>query len=211
MLRISPEELFFLGKQMQARYIDYDYISMMKDIQQQYTLREKETMAGLVTRGMLIEDFSGDMELDEEVRETLEPLFFGEFASEIVIIPDRSGVGLERYKFHFRDGKITRVQVTGDGLSLTNEGSGELERLKELVIPKEYQKDSHEEFAMDFIKPDKVESVLILKNVTIRKETKVTQFVKMDGTWYVGKKENLAESLTREEMEGIWEQLTKGI
>lgn len=209
MLQISPEELFFLGKQMQAKYIDYDYISMMKDIQQQYPLREKEIMAGLVSRGILTEDFSGEMELDEEIRGMLEPLFFGEFASEVVLSEDSCGENLKKYKFHFDKRRITGVQLEKDRLLFEADGSGELERLQKQVIPEQYEGKT-EQIVMDAIKPDNIDRVLILKNMTIGKTANSSQFISLNGLWYIGKDENLVESLTKAEMEKRWKQMTRG-
>ena len=44
--KISPQELFYIGKYMRAQYIDYDYVRLMGDLTRKYSLKEKEIMAG---------------------------------------------------------------------------------------------------------------------------------------------------------------------
>ena len=102
MLQIKPEELFFIGRQMNAQYIDYEYISMMKDIQEQFSLKEKEVMNHLVEKGLFMEDFSGNLTLDEETEKMLQALFFGEFETECVLgEKSDEGFATETYKYHF--------------------------------------------------------------------------------------------------------------
>ena len=209
-VQISPEELFFLGKHMRARYIDYDYVRSMKDIQQQYTLREKEILAGLVKRGLLTEDFSGDMELNEEVKSLLKPSFFGEFVSEVILLMDREKGEPEQYKFHFLEGKIVRVQLKGDQLIFQADGEGELERLKNIVIPEDYQ-GNPSEISLDGMEKDKLDGWMTLKNLRIRKEANVVQFVKIDGTWYCGEDDKLSRGRLIDEMKHCWKQVMREV
>ena len=77
-ITLSPQELYFLGTVLDARYIDYDYISHMPDIQKRYSVHEQETMSQLADKGYVDEDFSGNVTVNDEIRELLEPVFFGE-------------------------------------------------------------------------------------------------------------------------------------
>ena len=106
---ISPEELFFLGALLQAKYIDYAYIAAMDDIQDNFSLKKKETIAGLVNRGVIQEDFSGDLEVCMELRTMLDPVFFGikETSLDICYLCDNKHVDI--FKFHHKNGKITLV------------------------------------------------------------------------------------------------------
>lgn len=106
---ILPEELFFLGTLLQAKYIDYAYIAAMDDIQDNFSLKKKETIAGLVKKGFIQEDFSGDLEVGTELRSLLEPVFFGvkETSLDICHLIDNKHVDI--YKFHHRNGNITLV------------------------------------------------------------------------------------------------------
>lgn len=80
---VTPVELFFLGVQMNAKYIDYQYIAMMPDVQKNYSFHEQKTLERLEEKGILEEDFSGIVEIEEEIKELLLPVFFGETESRI--------------------------------------------------------------------------------------------------------------------------------
>ncbi len=82
---LTPEELYYLGTLLQAKYIDYAYVAAMDDIGQNYKLFEKETGAALVSKGILLEDFSGNTEISEAAAGLLRPIFFGETETSIDI------------------------------------------------------------------------------------------------------------------------------
>lgn len=74
---LTFEELYFLGKWMHAKYIDYQYITAMQDIQKRYAYHEQMALKNLMERGLIDEDFSGNIEIEDELREALHPVFFG--------------------------------------------------------------------------------------------------------------------------------------
>lgn len=106
---LSPEELFFLGTLLQAKYIDYAYIAAMDDIQENFLLKKKETISGLVNKGLVQEDFSGELEVGAELRALLEPVFFGVTETSLDVCYVRDNKHVDIYKFHHKNGKITLV------------------------------------------------------------------------------------------------------
>lgn len=90
-LRLTPVELFYLGVQMQARYIDYGYIAAMPDIQKRYALHEQETLEELEERGLIEVDFGGAVEVEEGVRKLLTPVFMGDTESRVAVDDGPSG------------------------------------------------------------------------------------------------------------------------
>lgn len=46
-LKITPMELYFLGVQMKAKYIDYAYIAALPDIGKRYAFHEQNTLERL--------------------------------------------------------------------------------------------------------------------------------------------------------------------
>lgn len=105
-VKLTPVELFFLGTQMHAKYIDYNYIAAMPDIQKRYALQEQRALEALEQRGIIEEDFGGNVELDEAIREVLEPVFFGEVESRL----DAE----QSYNIHLHNGKITIAVLEKD-------------------------------------------------------------------------------------------------
>lgn len=84
-IKLTAEELYYLGGQMQAKYIDYDYISAMGDIQKNYRMYESNAVDGLAGKGLIEEDFSGEITVSVSIEELLSPVFFGDFEAEIDI------------------------------------------------------------------------------------------------------------------------------
>lgn len=120
-LKLTPVELFFLGAQMNAKYIDYNYIAAMPDIQKRYALHEQRALEELEERGILEEDFSGNVELDEEIRELLEPVFFGDVESRL----DAE----QSYNIHLYNGKITMAVMEEDGITFFRASEEDVQKL----------------------------------------------------------------------------------
>lgn len=106
---ITPEELFYLGKMLNAKTIDYAYVAAMNDIGQNFALFESETKASLVKKGLLDEDFSGNVEINQNILALLNPLFFGEKEGAMDVCTIGNANKVEVYKFHFLDETITMV------------------------------------------------------------------------------------------------------
>lgn len=205
-LAISPEELFFIGKQMRAQYIDYDYIKMMGDLQQRYSLKEKEIMAGLVKKGLLMEDFSGRTELVREVGALMRPVFFGRF--EIEVILGRPGGSRLREKYHFEDGNSTWSASEGDRLIFSGGAGERLAELKAGILTEDYVGKRCETEAAR-LAAEEAEQFLIIKNMKPGSWSKGRQLLRVGGTWYVGGEDKKAAGLDRKALECLWENLTK--
>ena len=156
---LAPQELYFLGTVLNARYIDYDYISHMPDIQKRYSVHEQETLALLTDKGYVDEDFSGNVFISDEVRELLEPVFFGEIEARLMAGEPGDGE-LDRCNFHFLENIITRV--TGeDALTITEYGNAEFREAVENCFAG-YGRSPEAE-AFDEQKIEKVVSVICAK------------------------------------------------
>lgn len=208
-LQLCPEELFFLGKLMCARYIDYDYVRMMPDIQKEFKMREKEILASLVRKDLIMEDFSGTMELDEELEKMLKPVFFGEFESEVSYSDMEGEKAPKRYKYHKHEGCITQIEMAEGKLILSGNGTKAAEELESGLLSEHYQ-EKDVVIPMSEITPSGVLRLLVLKNMVIGKKAAVRELVLMDKTWYVGISKDTAQGLTKEGMRKLWKQLIMG-
>ncbi len=102
-VQVTPEELYYLGKCMQAKFIDYAYIAAMNDIQQNYTLQEQRSLETLEEKELIEEDFSGEIDIPDEVRQLFEPVFFGRKESRL----DNGEV----YRFHILGNRLTMSRM----------------------------------------------------------------------------------------------------
>lgn len=103
-LTITPMELYFLGRLLGARYIDYGYIAAMPDITKHPALREQETIELLEMEGLIETDFSGGAEVMPEVADFLHPVFFSGVESQLII-------GDTIRLFHLEDGRTLQSTI----------------------------------------------------------------------------------------------------
>lgn len=123
--KLTPVELYFCAKIMDARYLDYDYVRVMPDVQKQYLMREQETMECLEEKGIIETDFEGVVSFDDEIRELLIPVFFGEKESRLDI------EGHESRRFHIGQEKIVMTVLEDGIISLTEVTEKEILELLE--------------------------------------------------------------------------------
>jgi len=194
---LSPEELYYLGTVLQAKYIDYAYVAAMNDIGQNYSLFENETKASLVRSGVLMEDFSGNLEVDGEALNLLKPIFFGEVETSIDVCKlDAEESKVIVYKYHFFDGTIT--MVTGDNGKLIIKGVDQLS-IKELVsslVPEDYS--CVESSVISEIQKENVTRFIASKSIKVGQISSVTTYIESDGVFYREKDEDLIESVTKD-------------
>lgn len=113
---VSPEELYVLGKLLDAQYIDYAYVAMVKDIGKSIKLFEKESIDSLVSKDLLEEDFSGNVIPKDETVDLFKPVFFEYLESALDICSLKDPKKIETTKFHFGDNHITMVKGIEDGM-----------------------------------------------------------------------------------------------
>ena len=75
---INAEDLYFLSRVMKAKYIDYDYFKMVSELTSRFALKESHAIEHLSDKGLVYEDFTGDIEIEDLGKDLFEPIFFGE-------------------------------------------------------------------------------------------------------------------------------------
>lgn len=207
-LQIYPDELFVLGRIMQAKYIDYDYIRMLSGFQKGFSLEENEIKAEMIKKGFFREDFFGNVELDEYVRAIVMPVFFGEFESEVILIENHDRKSYEQYKFHFYNGHVAQVQIRNDVLYISGCGDKGLELLERKVIDSGYT-GSHKKLDLREIDRYTAERYLMIKNMRIGKKKIHSQLMEMDKIWYIGRSEDSVQGMMKDELNEWWNRIVK--
>ena len=195
-LIITAEELYFLGMLFQAKYIDYAYIAAMDDIQQNYALVQKETQAQLVSRGILTEDFSGNIEIEENIKSLLAPIFFGEKESSADICHLGEEKWVDIFKFHFHDDKITMVTGKDKKLVIKEVDTLYLVDFVNEILPDNYSVETFEN--KDEIDKDSVSRFIAIKNITLGRTSDVRLFIESEGIFYQETSDGNVFSVTRE-------------
>lgn len=193
-LILTPEELYYMGRFMQAKYIDYAYIAAMSDIRQNYALFEKEAQAALVSAGILMEDFSGNVEIDSKAAAVLKPIFFGEVETSVDIcyLGETNAVSVN--KFHFYDGAVTMVAGSDGKLIIRSIDKIDIHEFVSGLLSKDFA--GKYETVTEFDK-DKITRFIAVKSVDVGKVSVVNTYIESDGAIYHEKGSNI-ESITRD-------------
>ena len=179
-IKLTAEELYYLGGQMQAKYIDYDYISAMGDIQKNYRMYESNAVDGLAGKGLIEEDFSGEITVSVSIEELLSPVFFGDFEAEI----DICGVQEDSrkiVKLHTDQDKTTLVELDENQLVLKKmQGNYVVEYGKYIFGFLKDETDENIEFD-----EQKVSEIYILKNTVIGGESDVRILFRIENSVFM--------------------------
>lgn len=204
----SPEELYYLGTRLQAKYIDYAYVAAMDDIGQNYSLFEKETGAGLVNKGILEEDFGGNIEITPNVSDILKPIFFGEVETSIDICEFGNVNTVAVYKFHFNDGAITMVTGKEGKLLLRRVDQIAIQELVQNLIPETY---AFEPKIVKDIPREMITRFFAFKSIKIGKTAVVKTYIEAGGVLYQERDSEQIETVSRETFITDAAEVVKGV
>lgn len=200
-VKITPEELYFLGSMMNAKYIDYAYIAALDDISENYALKEAESIASVSNKGILDEDFSG-VSIKSEMLQLFKPIFFGE--SELVVdfydfVSEKASVNISR--FHLLDGNITRVVEEENVFSVESTTSEMLWNSIEKILKNRDGEPIESAIKIsDTFNPDKM---LVLKYAEVGEESISLSFIFVDGYVYVLTKEDEIDFVDNDKLNEI--------
>ena len=118
---------------MQAEYIDYQYVTA---IEAGGNLEAQKTKGrnSLEKKGFLEENFSGDMEVKDEVTTIMRPVFFGE-RLESLIVAGTDTESIYAYNFHYYNDSIVQSVPTDEGYAFKLISKEDKEKLLEEMIP----------------------------------------------------------------------------
>lgn len=176
---VSPEELYILGKLLNAQYIDYAYIAAVKEIGNNKGIFEKETIDKLVSKNLLEEDFEGNIVPKEETVALFKPVFFEYLESTIDICTMKEPVKIETIKFHFFDNHITKIKGVKDGLFEVE--SIRVEDLQAVIdaLVSEESNNIDKEFDKD-----NISRLIVIKYIRIDRTTEVAVYIDSDNCIY---------------------------
>lgn len=193
---ITPEELYYLGSAVQAKYIDYAYVAAMDDIGQNYALFESDAKNSLVDAGILMEDFSGSVELDPNAETLIRPIFFGEKETSV----DICEVGEERkvvvIKYHFLDDNITMVSGKDGKLIIKHIDTDEMYSFIKDLLPDNYPQITPA--VKNDIARETVSRFFAVKAVVVEKQSIVKTYIESDNIIYREKEDGSLESVPKE-------------
>lgn len=204
---LTPEQLFFMGRLLQAKYIDYAYVAAMNDINQNFSLFETEAKAALVSAGILMEDFSGNVEVDPTVLSVLKPIFFGETETSIDICNIGETNTVAVYKYHFHDGAVTMVTGERGKLVIKTADQIAIREKVESLISETYNAENQ---VVETIDKAHITRFIAFKQIHVGTTSMVKTYIESDGVFYQEKKESI-ESVTRTQFIADAFDVVKGV
>jgi len=196
---LTPEELYFMGTQLQAKYIDYAYVAAMGDIQHRRGMYESESIINLAQKGLLMEDFNGDVEIMPLAREILEPVFFGDLESciDIASVVASGKKVMQKKRFHFHEGRITAVTMQEDGIHLETADENQLKEWIASILHKGYYANEVEVPA-EVLDMKWVSRIIAVKSNRVGQRSAVEIYLEFAGVMFQERQAGTARSLTKE-------------
>lgn len=192
---LSPEELYYMGRFLQAKYIDYAYVAAMNDINQNYALFETEAKASLVSKSILMEDFAGNVEVDPVALGVLKPVFFGETESSIDICSIGETNTVAVFKYHFYDSAVTMVTGKNSKLVIKSADQIAIREKVESLIAEAYNAENQ---AVESIDKTNITRFIAFKQIHVGTTSMVKTYIEADGVFYQ-ENEGTIESVTRDQ------------
>ena len=204
---LTPEQLFYMGRLLQAKYIDYAYVAAMDDINQNFALFETEAKAALVSTGVLMEDFGGSVEVDSAALNVLRPVFFGETETSIDVCSIGETNTVSVCKYHFYDGTVTEVTGEKGALAIRTTDQIAIRQRVESLIPGDYSAGSR---TVDTIDKARITRFLAFKQTHVGASSTVKTYIESDGVFYQ-EKDGAIESVTRTQFVSDAFDVVKGV
>lgn len=191
---LSANELYYLGKLMQAKYIDYSYIAAMEDVGKNYSVFESESEKSLSEKGYIEEDFEGEKEVNPVLKSLLEPLFFGEREAAVNICTVGEEPVLGCFNFHFSDSSITMVDMSDDILKISAADDETVRKFVCGILPENYIGECAKNIKVE---KEMVTQLIIVKSATVGKGSVIKKYIEADGTVF-GEGDQRLESMTKD-------------
>lgn len=203
--QLTARQLYYLGKLLEGRYIDYSYVSAISNILDSFTTYESEIISELSAKGYLSEDFSGQITIDSNLKEVLNPIFNGERESSLDICRFGEMESLKMFKFH-SDGKNTvQVRSSEDSLEVSFVEDEDIREIIQSVIPTDYANEKFDEIAE--FESSQVQEVISIKNAVFNNSSLTKTYVMMGDVLYQETEENVIHAVSKrgfiEEAESI--------
>ncbi len=204
---LSPEELYYLGSVLQAKYIDYAYIAAMNDIKQNFPLFEQETKTSLISAGILMEDFGGNVEVDGVALKLVKPIFFGESETSVDVCHLGESNVVHIYKFHFYDGVATMVTGEEGKLILKSVDQMAIREFANSLLPQGYRAEKE---TVPNVDKEGITRFLAVKSIEVGKMAVVKTYIEAGGILYQETQAGI-ESVTGEEFLSDVYGIIKGV
>lgn len=178
-VRLTPGQLFYIGKVIDAKHMDFAYYAAMENPGEDFRLFETKLRDEVINAGIVSEDFRGNIKIDDEVKSLILPVFESDIESTIDVCYKDDVEAPIMYKFHFANDFILKVTVDGDYFVFTQSNETEVCELLSDLIP-DMGLDYSEEKLMDF-DSSQVKSIMSFKHIKLGLTSEVRTYFVVEG------------------------------
>ena len=177
---LSPEALFFLGQWMQAEYIDYDYIAMLRDLGRDYSRIQRRCLQELSGEKLVRQQITGEVSVRPQLERLLKNVFFGKLETSLDVFSKLEGGSRETYRFHYLDGTVTLVRQEQKRLYLSAAEPEDMERIIRTAVGR-HREASRKIHHLD---ENALGRMLLVKRAEVDRGSTSTLLFEQDGVLY---------------------------
>ena len=128
-LKLRPEELFFLGDLLDGQYIDYAYVEAMHEIEKNYDAMRAKALEDLARAGIIRKRFSGAVTVMPEAEKLLRNVFGSKVSGEILLGIAGDSVTAVSHRYHFGEDSITEIVTEGGDFTVSEATADSIRRV----------------------------------------------------------------------------------
>lgn len=202
---LTPEQLYFLGECMKAKYIDYDYIAAMHELQRNYQRSRRKYISDLAQLGLVRERLNGEITVRPAPAKLLTNVFFGEVESTLQVIETQEEASSVTWRFHWHRGDATQVRTAGSAFEVApcNE-----ETVQSLVF--QLVNTAQEPLPIDRLNQQQIQKILIAKRTVVGQESVAKIFFEQKGSLYTTDEAGAPIGVPRQQGQMLLLQALKG-
>lgn len=174
---LTPEEMYQMSILMDAEYLDYGYVASIETTGVSPDLVMRESSGKLTEKGLVEEDFSGDIEIPQEIRDLFAPVFFGKTETALVRVFTGEDPTVVTVRFHFHEGRITCTECRDGMFSVSEADDVQIDALIEDVFGETDDMDAEYD-------PACTDMIVSVKTGTVGGRSVVNAFIKSNGAFF---------------------------
>lgn len=202
---LTPEQLYFLGECMDAKYIDYDYVAAMHELNRNYQRSRRKYISQLAQDGLVRERLSGEIAVRPLPEKLLGNVFFGETETTLQVIEPNKAEGSVTWRFHWHEESVTQVRTTGDVLEVS---ACSQEAVCDLVS--RLVDTAPEPRPLSRLTREQVEKILMAKKAVVGKSSAILVLFQQDGGLYTTDEAGNPTGISCEQGRLLLQQALKG-
>lgn len=195
--QLTARQLYCLGKLLKAQYLEYTYISAVEQLLDTFENYENEIRDELIGKGYVFEDFSGEISVNNDIKEILTPVFFSAKEASVDVCTFGENENLQINRIHIMDDKTVLVENEEDHFKLGYVDQDDVMKIIERIIPEEYSAEDAPEISA--FEAEKISEMITVKTSDPEDKCVTKTYVMMGNYLYQETEEDQISVMTREE------------